>query len=235
MLLLPLALAQPFAPSYVHINLFLDANGHGDVTEKFYFPPELEANLSALSSQIGFRYIFWRSYIEDLIPHLCGEVPPEDVVLVLKKEEGVPVVILTYECSAAKKVSEDLFSVTYEVRSFHFPVVGGLMVLPDNYTVEVVIPSNAWFGEIAPEPSKREGASVVWRGPVSTGTRFSVIYTVPKVYTAPSVSEYLYNVLSDPRVSLPVVAVLVLLYLGKERIRRFLVHWVSSTSEIKKE
>ena len=236
-LLIPIALAAGISPTGVKIITNLEYNGVAKVSEYYTFSPSVEQNLVSLSTQIGFRYATWKYYINDLVPHVCGQdrVKGEDITLVLKKVEGVPTIILTYSCNPSHLVSEDLFSRTYRTDLFSFPVVGGLMVMPENYTLDVRLPSTASVEGVVPDPSERKDHEVVWIGPVKTGERFSITYTIPKVYTAPAVSEELAEYLKDPKIDLLIFVIIVLIYAGEDRIKRKLSQWVASRSEITKE
>jgi hypothetical protein len=237
LLLIPVVAAATISPTSVKISALLTYDGRADVSEYYAFSPSVEQNLVFLSSKIGFRYVTWKYYISDLVPHVCGpnNVKGEDITLVLKKVNDIPTIILTYSCNPSHLKGEDLFSRAYVTDLFSFPVVGGLMVLPDNYSLEVKLPQTARIERIVPDPSERRGNTVVWLGPVKTGERFSITYTVPKVYTAPPVAEETAEYLKDPRVDIVILVIILLVYAGEEKIKKKLSQWVASRSEITKE
>ncbi len=232
--LIPLVFSQPLKPVSVNITVQLDKNSPVKGIETYYFPLSAEENLLNLSRDLGSRYILWKSYIDGLIVHGCREKDAKDVTIVLKKEKGTPVILLTYQCPPPRKVGEDFFSETFTYDAFRFPVVGGLMQVPDGYTLVAELPPKSKVISVVPTPSK-VGEEVVWRGPLSSAAQFSVTYRVPKVYTAPSIAHWLTIELSDPRISLSLLALLIILYAAKDKIKKRVVQWVSSTTEITKE
>ena len=227
LLLLPLA----YALKPLSVNISASAAGEVIyVKETYIFTAEAETNLINLSYTFGSHYELWKEYIEDLSTHVCEKGENTRIILRL---EDVPRVELTYMCRA-KKEREDLFFTAYSFDGFSFPVKGGLMVLPANYTLSFSVN----VGEIVdakPEPTTRGKREVIWRGPLSAARRFSVEYKVPKLYTIPSLSSWFTSVLSDPRNFLLLVLFSLLIVAGRERIRRFVVHLVNSFTEIERE
>ena len=234
LLILPIAFSQPLEPISVNVTVQLDKNNPVKGIETYVFPLSYEENLLSLSRDLGSRYILWKSYIDGLVVHGCREKDAKDITIVLKKENGSPVILLTYRCPPPRKVAEDFFSETFTYDAFRFPVIGGLMRLPDGYTLTVKLPPKSEVLSAVPTPSE-EGEEIVWKGPLGTAAQFSITYRVPKVYTAPSLAHWLTRELSDPHISLTLVAILIILYAGRDRIKKKLVQWLSSTTEITKE
>lgn len=233
-LLASIALAQDLEPSSVKVEVFLDRESPVLAVETYSFPVEIESNLQELSREIGSRYILWKRYVKGLAVHGCREKDATDIVLTLKKIDGVPTILLKYYCPSPEKVREDFFYETFLYNLFRFPVKGGLMELPEGYSLIVHLPPKALLISASPKP-KETGGSVIWEGPLGTASPFSVTYEVPKVYTVPSLSERVSQYITDPYILFPLLALLVILYAARERIKERVAQWVSSLTEITKE
>ncbi|NPA86465.1 MAG: hypothetical protein GXO00_00435 [Candidatus Diapherotrites archaeon] len=234
LLLMLLPLAWALSPVEVSIEATMTVDQPVAFTELYVFSPDLDQNLSQIASQIGFRYGLWKAQVEGLSVHGCSEELAREVSIVLKDVNGYPALLLTYLCPPPRKVGEDVFTATYRYDRFSFPVMGGFMVLPQGYQLSVKLPYRAELVEATPTPTEA-GDSVLWVGPLSTATRFSVTYKVPKVYTVPSVSKEISNFIIDPRVLFTLVALGVILYAAKDKLKEKIVQWVSSVSDIEKD
>lgn len=185
----------------------------------------------SLSEELGSRYSLWKGYIEGLDFHVCKD--PLNSKLIFKTE-GEPELILNYECNTAKKVGEDLLYTEYELYSFSFPIIGGLMTLPQNYKLTIRLDTGDIL-EAKPNPNIYERKEVIWEGPLSTAQRFYLRYRVPKIYTIPSITEKFIDYLQDPRITIALLALLIIGIAGREKIRNVITQWVSSNTDITKE
>ena len=232
LLILFLPLVYALTPTSVFINASFDGEGRASVTEIYSFLPSQEENLSNLALQIGYSYFFWKKYVEGMAPHVCGSVVKDNnVTIILREYNGLPSIFMTYSCKGAYKVSEDLLWKTFTSDRFYFPVVGGLMTLPENYTLEVRIPSNARFTAVVPPPTLSKSTRVVWKGPVSTAKRFQITYSVPKVYTVPSVALMVTDLSTNIYVASTFFILLALVLLFKEKLKQKVAETVGSFTE----
>ncbi len=227
-----LPLVHALTPSSVLIDARFNGDGTANVTEVYSFPSSEEENLSNLALQIGYSYFFWKKYVEGMSPHVCGNsVKDSDITIILKEYNGLPSVLMTYACHAARKVSEDLLWTTFTSDRFYFPVVGGLMTLPENYTLTVTIPSNGRFTAVIPPATEVEKTTVTWEGPVSTAKRFQVTYAVPKVYVVPSISYTITSLATNIYILTAFFVLLAISLLFKERLKEKVSEWAGRFTE----
>ena len=226
--------AAPLKPSQVIISVKIPGSGTVLVEEHYFFPKTLENNLIALSGELGSRYSLWKGYVDGLSFHVCEQPVTSRLVLKVMQYNKLPELILYYECNTAKSVEHTFLYDTYELSSFTFPLVGGLMTLPSNYVLEVNLDMGK-IVDVKPEPSQRSDRFVSWRGPLSTAQRFYIKYRIPRIYLVPSVAFSLASLMEDPRSLIILTALLILAYVGREKIKEKVVQWVSSTTDIVKE
>lgn len=211
-LLLPLAVA--ISPLWVNIHVELGLPVH--VTETFVFSQADETNIMTLARMYGFRHYLWQEDIPDLITHVC-DANRVDLYI---KTEGFPTLVLEYYC-LPEKIGEEFLSETYRLK-FKFPTSGGFMRLPPGYTVTFDPPKGGEIVERVPEGE--------WKGPLSSAKGFYVYFTLPRRYTAPSLSKIIIQL-----VDVPLLVLVVILLFFRRKIINAAERFSQLTTDIKKE
>ena len=235
LMVVPLAMAQTLVPQSVHIFANIVRTPLVEVKEEYYFPPSEVNQISAMASSFGYSYQFWKKHVVGFYPHLCPqEAEKGKITITLREKNGLPLLSMYYTCRGLRKLREDLFFITYVLDAFSFPVVSGLLRIPENTTVEVYLPPEASLEDVEPSPTKKDH-EIVWTGPISTVKRLKIVFSVPKTYRIPSISDLFLRWMRNPRIAFLLLALAIIAYGIRDKIKKEIIKVVSRFTDLEKE
>ncbi|HIP74330.1 MAG TPA: hypothetical protein EYH14_01630 [Euryarchaeota archaeon] len=233
--LVPFACA--LAPSSTTVTVVVGPDGVANVREDyvFFFKDANEFNaFKSLAGLLGNSFQLWIANVEGVDFHVGRDYRDLSDISLYWGEIGPNAAKLTvrYSVRAAVPSKETPTEVIYVINAFRIPRQSGAYVIPQGMSIVLVLPQQAKILSYEPEveESRRGKNMIMWEGPITTN-KIYVRYSLPKPALAPSLFELLLNTSYSVYISIFFVALAVVLFLKRDRIRSFIQGYVEENSQ----
>ncbi len=239
LLLLPTALAYSFVPSSVSIEAVVNRDGWASVKERYmilFDSPEDLNHFKNMVESLGSSLYLWSRQVKGLTYHFgTAYTDLKDVTLSTRiVSDRMAYMILTYSLRLAKLQKDTPTYTEWIIVDFRFPWSGDAFIIPEGYTVTVVLPTDADVEEVQPAEADVRNNVITLEGPVTT-TKLLVRYTLPKPPKPVSILQILSSLSLSMYAVIGIIVVGGVLFVFRRRIARAIESYVVKYSEFSEE
>ncbi|MBU2100653.1 hypothetical protein KKB11_05465, partial [Candidatus Micrarchaeota archaeon] len=237
---------EPLIIKETSIGIDVKEDGFGKMSEKYFFGFRSQEELDyfvGISKKNGSSLLSWNTFDQRIFPHVGEDEFDTKNASVDFVQQGLQnsYLSIAYENESPvfienKEKAGRLVEWEFNSKKLNKLLSGGLIILPENTTIEITLPSNA---EIKETNLETEKGKIIWKG-YKTTSQITLIYLIKEnIAPAFNLSLMVQGIVSKKEtlavLIAAVIAVAVILSLKRDSITERIDKFIINNSKIEKE